>query len=204
MVHAGSERSIGSVMVGMLTGFAVALVVSCGILTQRIVGTTTATTVAANAATTLAAVVAVLLTVRAYVVSLDPSRATVSKGEQRASEPFVLQAIGAVGAVILVHAFAAKSLGSHPWLREEPRQFVNDLVGVFGVLAFVWGCAQKPIRTQLMIGGLVLVLGYELTSGCWHLDALPPHDTAWSVQRFVGSEVTASGLGVLAFRLLLA
>ncbi|MDF2695746.1 MAG: hypothetical protein K0S65_4129, partial [Labilithrix sp.] len=80
-----------------------------------------------------------------------------------------------------------------------------DLVAVFGVFAFVWGCAQKPIRPQLMIAGLALVLGYELTAGYWHLDGPVPvsHELAWSIQRFVGGEVTASGLGVLTFRLLL-
>ena len=116
------------------------------------------------------------------------------------------QAIGALVGVLVIHALVWRGLDAHPWLREHPRQLVNDLVAVFGVLAFVWGCAQKPIRPQLMIAGLVLVLGYELTAGYWHIDAPVPvtQELAWSVQRFVGSEVTASGVGVLAFRLLLA
>ncbi len=198
---------------GAATGFGLALVVSCGILLQRVLGSTAANAVAANAVTTLVAVAAVLATVRTYLTSFEPTTFDRSVPPHAAVGPqarvtnlVTSQAIGALLGVLVIHALVWRALDAHPWLREHPRQLVNDLVAVFGVLAFVWGCAQKPIRPQLMIAGLVLVLGYELTAGYWHIDAPVPvtQELAWSVQRFVGSEVTASGVGVLAFRLLLA
>lgn len=197
------QRRKGELILGPLTGFLLAVVVSSGILGQRMLGTTAVTAVIANTATTLAAVAAVLLTVRSYVASIDGAAGAAGLRDRRV-ELIGLQAFGAVAGVFLIHALAVESIAWHPWLRENPRQLVNDLVAVFGVLAFVWACARKPIRTDLMIAGLAVVLGYEMSSGCWHLDAPPPHVVSWSVQRFVGSEVTASGLGVLAFRLMLA
>lgn len=185
---------------GAATGFSLALVVSCGILLQRVLGFTAANAIAANTVTTLVAVAAAVATVRTYLGSFD--RAT----DPSPREGLVTsQAIGALLGVLAIHALVWRDLTAHPWLREHPRQLVNDLVAVFGVLAFVWGCAQKAIRPHVMIAGLTLVLGYELTAAYWHVDAPVPmtRELAWSVQRFVGSEVTASGIGVLAFRLLL-
>lgn len=211
---------------GGLTGFGLALVVSGGILLQRVLGSTAANAIAANTVTTLVAVAAVLATVRTYLTAFDPvtfdpsvpphaavgpigssprSREAPAR-DRRVTSLVTSQAIGALLGVLAIHALVWRGIDAHPWLREDPRQLVNDLVAVFGVLAFVWGCAQKPIRPHVMIAGLVLVLGYELTAGYWHIDAPVPvtEELAWSVQRFVGSEVTASGVGVLAFRLLLA
>ncbi|MBX3198907.1 MAG: hypothetical protein KF894_12295 [Labilithrix sp.] len=187
---------------GVGTGFALALVVSCGIVFQRVLGFSATDAAAANALTTLGAVVAVVVTVRAHErAALEPA-----VRERRVTSFITHQALGAMLGVLATHALVRLGLEAHPWLHEHPRQLVNDLVAVFGVFAFVWGAAQKPLRPQVMIAGLALVLGYELTAAYWHLDApLPePGALAWSVQRFVGSEVTASGVGVLAFRLLLA
>jgi hypothetical protein len=195
-----------TVVLGGVTGFALALVVSCGIVFQRVLGATTAHAITANAVTTLVAVVAVLATVRTFLTSFDPATFDPRTRERRVTSLVTGQAVGAMLGVLVIHALVLHRLDSHPWLREHPRQLVNDLVAVFGVLAFVWGCAQKPIRPAVMSAGLGLVLGYELTAGYWHVDAPIPvtPELAWSVQKFVGSEVTASGIGVLAFRLLLA
>lgn len=191
---------------GVGTGFALALVVSCGIVFQRVLGFSAADAVAANAVTTLGAVAAVMVTVRAHAGSRDRTALAPAVRERRVTSFIASQALGAVLGVLAIHALLWRGLEAHPWLREHPRQLVNDLVAVFGVFAFVWGSAQKPLRPQVMIAGLALVLGYELTAAYWHLDAPLPRsgELAWSVQRFVGSEVTASGVGVLAFRLLLA
>lgn len=192
-------------VLGGLTGFGFALVVSCGIVHQRLLGSTTTSALAANTLTTLVAVVALLATVRTFMASYGPITFG-PRSQQRITTIALGQAVGALLAVLAIHAFVLQELDAHPWLREHPRQLVNDLVAVFGVLAFVWGCSQKPIRLQLMVAGLALVLGYEATAGYWHLDAPLPEDPglAWSIQRFVGGEVTASGIGVLTFRLLLA
>ena len=201
---------------GAATGFGLALVVSCGILLQRVLGSTATNAIAANTVTTLVAVAAVLATVRTFLTTFDPATFDPSvpphaavgpqARDHRVTSLVTSQAIGALLGVLAIHALVWRGLDAHPWLREHPRQVVNDFVAVFGVLAFVWGCAQKPLRPQVMIAGLALVLGYELTAAYWHIDAPVPvaHELAWSVQRFVGSEVTASGVGVLAFRLLLA
>ena len=215
-IDSTARRGPTALIAWAATGFGLALVVSCGILLQRVLGSTAANAIAANAVTTLVAVAAVLATVRTYLTSFDPAtfepsvppHAAVGRQarDRRVTSLVTSQAIGALLGVLVIHALVWRGLEAHPWLREHPRQLVNDLVAVFGVLAFVWGCAQKPIRPQLMIAGLTLVLGYELTAGYWHIDAPAPvtQELAWSVQRFVGSEVTASGVGVLAFRLLLA
>lgn len=193
-------------MLGGVTGFGLALVVSCGIVHQRLLGSTTTSAVAANTLTTMVAVFALLATVRTFMTSFGPMTFEPRTRERRITTLALSQAIGAVLGVLAIHALVSQGLDAHPWLREHPRQLVNDLVAVFGVLAFVWGCSQKPIRLPLMVAGLALVLGYEATAGYWHLDAPLPADTglAWSIQRFVGGEVTASGIGVLTFRLLLA
>jgi hypothetical protein len=191
---------------GGVTGFGLALVVSCGIVLQRLTGATAASSVTANAVTTLAAVVAVLATVRTFLTSFNPASFDPRTRERRIRSLVLGQTLGALLGIVATHAVLLHGLDAHPWLREHPRQLVNDLVAIFGVLAFVWGCAQKPIRPQVMIAGLGLVLGYELTAGYWHLDAPIPvtEELAWSIQRFVGGEVTASGIGVLTFRLLFA
>ena len=211
MIEDGSSVLRRTVILGGATGFALALVVSFGILAQRVSGTTATGALTANALTTCAALLAVLVTVRAFLTSFDRAAFGASARSQRVAGLVVMQAVGAVLGVLLIHAFVVRDAALHPWLRENPRQLVNDLVCVFGILAFVWGCAQKPIRTPILILGLGLVLGYELTAAYWHLDAPIPaaagpvaQGLSWSVQRFVGSEVTASGLGLLAFRLLFA
>ena len=189
-----------------MTGFALAIVVSGGIVHQRVLGSTAGGALGANALTTLVAVAAVLATVRTFLTSFDARAFAPGARERRLTWLVAGQTVGAIAGVLATHAVLLHDLAAHPWLREHPRQLVNDLVAVFGVLAFVWACAQKPIRPAVMVAGLAVVLGYELTGTYWHLDAPAPvaQDLAWSVQRFVGSEVTASGIGVLAFRLLLA
>jgi hypothetical protein len=192
-----------SAVLGGGTGLCLALVVSGGILVQRLLGATAANAVAANLVTTIVAVVAVLATVRTFLTSLDPAAFGRDARKRRIRGLVAGQVVGAVVGVLLVHAFVC-TFDAWPWLHEHPRQLVNDLVAVFAILAFVWGCSQKPIRLEAMIGGLALVIGYELTAGYWHLDAPIPttQHLVWSVQRFVGGEVTASGLGVLAFRMM--
>lgn len=205
MLYDGTVDLRRTALLGAATGFALALVVSYGILVQRIAGATAGTAVAANALTTLAAVLVVLATMRTFFTSFDPAALGDGAGRGRVARVVATQAAGALLGVVAIHAVLVPSPASYPWLREDPRQLVNDLVGVFGVLMFVWGSAQKPIRVVLMILGLGLVLGYELTAARWHLDApVPSAELPMTIQRFVGTEVTASGIGVLAFRILLA
>lgn len=177
--------------VGVATGALLGAVVSGGIVLQRLVGATL-TAVLANTATTLAGVVAVYLTAR--VLADRPRFLAWSQG------------LGALVAVLLVHLLLRCVVARFPWVREEPRQLVNDLVGVFGLLSVVWGCARADVRPAWLVSGLGLLLVYEASARFWHLDAPLPGtpELPWSTQRFVGSEVTASGLGVLAFRLVFA
>jgi len=176
-------------LLGGVTGGLLGAVVSGGIVVQRIAGTAF-TAVAANAVTTVAAVIVVYATVRAF------------SGNARALA--FAQCLGALVGVGLVHLVLRRTLAQYPWVDEQPRQLVNDLVGVLGVLMIVWGCARTVVRPAWMVAGLALLLGYELTARYWHLDAPVPIATAlpWSIQRFVGSEVTASGVGVVVFRLM--
>jgi hypothetical protein len=186
---------------GSASGFLLALVVSAGILLQRTQGSEPRTAVLASVLATIAAIFAVLAIVRVMLTSFEGERDARSH-HGRVEHAIRSQAIGALAGVVVAHGFLRVGLPSYPWLREAPSQLVNDLVGVYGILAFVWGCVHKPIRVQLMLGGLTLVGLYELTASCWHLDAAHPLTRAWSIQQFVGGEVTASGIGVLTFRLL--
>ncbi|MDF2694471.1 MAG: Aquaporin, partial [Labilithrix sp.] len=122
---------------GGATGFGLALVVSCGIVFLRILGPTAASSVTANALTTFVAVVAVLATVRTFLTSFDPSAFDPRTRERRIRSLVLGQALGAVLGVLTIHAAVRHGLDTHPWLREHPRQLVNDLVAVFGVFAFV-------------------------------------------------------------------
>lgn len=218
-------RGLESSALGAATGFCLALVICSGIAAQRVTGTTPALAIAANALTTVASVFAVLATVRAFLTSFGASSSAQTRAPEereddvrghRLTTLVLFQVLGALLGIVVLHVLLAAGLAQHPWLREQPRQVVNDLVAVFGVFAFVWGCAQKPIRLTVMIAGLGLVLGYELTASYWHLDAPLPAASAaipngtfwtllpWNVQGFVGGEVTASAIGLLAFRMLLA
>lgn len=197
------RTSLAGAAMGMFLG----ALVSYGIVIQRVSGTTVASSVGANVVTTLAAVAAVIATVRVFLAAIGESSVASRRLRERAIRHLTLaQAAGGLLGVLAVHAMLARAAAAHPWLCEHPRQLVNDVVGVFGILAFVWSCAREPIRVELMIGGLALVLCYELTAAYWHLDGPVPLTDAlpWSIQRFVGSEVTSSGLGVIAFRLTLA
>jgi hypothetical protein len=193
----GSAASRRNLLAGITMGVLLGALVSYGIVIQRVSGSTLTSAVGATLTTTVAAVAAVLGTVRVF-------RAARGAGSLR--RLVLAQAAGGVLGVAAVHALLRHDAAALPWICEHPRQLVNDLVGLFGILAFVWGCARKPMRLEVMIGGLVLVLGYELTAACWHLDGPAPFADVlpWTIQRFVGSEVTASGLGVLTFRLLFA
>ena len=176
-------------VLGGATGALLGAVVSGGIVVQRIAGTAV-TAVAANAVTTVAAVIVVYATVRAF------------SGNARALA--LAQCLGALVGVGLVHLVLRRVLAEYPWVHEQPRQLVNDLVGVLGVLTIVWGSAREVVRPAWMVAGLALLLGYAITARVWHIDAPAPLATGlpWSIQRFVGSEVTASGLGVIAFRMM--
>ncbi len=196
-----------TLLLGGVSGFGLAFVVSFGILIQRIAGLTVVSAAFANAVTTLIAVVVVLVTVRTFLTSFESEELAAPLRERRIRHLLLSQSAGAVAAVVVMHLVVYwAAMQSNPWLREHPRQLVNDMVGVFAILLFVWGCAQKPLRLEPMVVGLGLVLVYECTARLWHLDARGPeaHVMPWSIQQFVGGEVTATGIGVLAFRMLRA
>lgn len=185
MLQVARERPWG---VGILTGALLGGVVSGGIVMQRVAGTPV-TAVVANAVTTVAAVVAVYASVRVC--------------EERPRAVAVAQGVGAAIGIVLVHVLLRRQLVGHPWIHEQPRQLVNDVAGTVGMLTVVWGCARRVLQPAWMIAGLVLLGAYELTARYWHIDAATSATALpWSIQRFVGSEVTASGLGVVIYRVL--
>lgn len=207
-----ASRASAHVLVSAASaGIAFAIVVSGGILGQRLWGTTPARALLADVATTLAA-----LALARGAVARSPNRdgAGVAHASVAAR---VLQALGGCVGVLTMHALLA-FVAPPPWIVERPAQLVNDLVAVFGILAFVWSTSDRALFSRdrsatrrllptphLAIGALAIVLLYELTATAWHFDASPTASgvrAAWSIQRFVGTEVTASGLGILVFRAL--
>lgn len=193
----------GATALGLLFG----AVVSAGIIGQRVFGSTVRNATLANLATTLAAVIALSVTVHLFIRGAEGAPAASARAREALARGVLLSYVGgALAGVLAAHAMLAPYADALPWLCEHPRQLVNDVVGVLGVSAFVWGCAWRPMRLEAMAAGLSLVLGYEITAHLWHLDGPAPVTATlnWSVQRFVGGEVTSSALGVLVFRSLFA
>jgi hypothetical protein len=171
--------------IGLVTGFAVAMVACGGILAQRL-----------SRGDLKAALVAHLLLT---VAVLGVMRAERPEAREASAYKLVAQILGATGGIVVAHAALRTSPSlALPWLSERPAQFVNDAVAVFAPLTVVWAANRRPPNTRVLVSTLVLVTFYRATSFMWHLDAA---SFTYTVQDFVTGEFAGSAIGVAAFKL---
>jgi hypothetical protein len=173
--------------VGLVTGFAVAMIACGGILSQRLSRGDLKTAFVAH----------VLLTI-AVLAALRSERVTAR--DECFSPKLVAQFVGGIAGIVVAHCILQSSgLGAVPWLSERPAQFVNDVVAVFAPLAIVRAANRRPPSTLVLVITLALVTAYRATGFWWHLDAAR---FSYTVQDFVTGEFASSALGIATFRLL--
>lgn len=164
------------------TGLLLALAASGGIAGERLTLGGPSVGLAANAAATVAALLAASATMRRPRLVV-----------------LVSQVLGAVAGVVLVHLLLRRAAeGPFPWLSESPAQLVNDAVAVMGLLALAWACA-RGLDLRVLLGALVVVTAYRVTSPLWHVDRAPAgfHTT---VQQLVVAELVAAAIALGLFR----
>ena len=88
--------------------------------------------------------------------------------------------------------------GPRPWLSERPAQFVNDVVGVLGLLGLVWAC-DGGLNVWLLFVAFAGLTVYRATAPLWHLDRAPiPYHT--SIQELVVAQFVAAAFALGLFR----
>lgn len=74
-------------------------------------------------------------------------------------------------------------LANTRWLFSSPTLLVNDVVADGCVLLLVWGLV-RDLDTRLLVVALVVMTGYRLTAGMWHVIGAP-HTFVVTVQQAV-------------------
>lgn len=174
---------VGGVTFAFSVGLLLALAVSGGIAGERVTLGRLGIALVANAAATTAAILAARTSIRgAHPLAV-----------------LVPQVLGAIAGVVLVHLLVRRAaVEAFPWLSESPAQLVNDAVAVSGLLALAWACA-RDLDLRVLLGALVVVTVYRLTSPMWHLDRAPAGVHA-TVQDLVVAELFAAALALGLFR----
>jgi hypothetical protein len=167
-----------------VAGAVLGLVVSAGIVEERV----------SIGSPSIALVVNVVVSASALLVL-----ALVQRRRPLTSEAVVLELLGALTGVLLVHLAVGAGVVQAPyWLAEQPPQLVNDLVAVLSTLLLVWACAGR-IDLRFLLGALILVTTYRATAGHWHLD-LPPRPFALRVQDIVIMQFVGAALALPLYR----
>jgi len=167
-----------------VAGTGLGLVTSAGIVEERLSAGSPAVAVVVNALVSGSAILVLALVQRRVHLS---------------SLIVAWQLLGAVVGVLLVHlAVRAGAVPTPYWLAERPPQLVNDTVAVLSTLLLVWACAQR-LDLRVLLTALLLVTGYRVTAGLWHLD-LPPHGFALRVQDIVIAQFVAAALALPLYR----
>jgi hypothetical protein len=197
--------------VGLLAGLIFAVIVSSGILVERLAPGNLWIVTLANVVGATASLLVLALTFRPFLTRFEATtpgpRAALLR--RRALAMIVAQSLGAALGVLCVHlVLRSSALPARPWLSERPPQLVNDLVAVFGALALIWSCARRPFGVLAGVGALALALGYALTSSRWHLDAPPPASVralstslqSVSIQLAVLGQLACTAIATTTFR----
>jgi len=177
-------------------GFLLAVVVSLGIVAERVMpGDPFASAVATTLA--IAAAIGAFLALQRADSTSDRRADLDVSGSRRVA---LVHALGAVAGIAVVHVLLrATLLPRFGWLREYPRQWVNDFVAVFGILLVVWGCVRRPARFWLIAVGAGVVAAYLCTSSHWHLDASVSFHKS-SVQKLVTAQIAGATLCIALLR----
>lgn len=185
--HSDARGMPPNTWMGLIAGFALAIVACGGILAQRL----------SRGDLKLALVGHVFLTLAVLGVAKTEARPSLRNGFP---SKLVAQLLGgALGILVAHYVLRSSAWGAMPWLSERPAQFMNDAVAVFAPLAVVWASSRRPPNTAVLVCALLLVTAYRMTGFMWHLDSAR---FSFTVQDFVTGEFAGSVLGVAAFRLL--
>lgn len=197
--------------VGLSAGLVFAVIVSSGILVERLAPGNLWVVTLANVIGATASLLVLAFTFRPFLTrfeSLTPGPAAALL-RRRALAMILAQSLGAALGVLAVHlVLRSSALPARPWLSERPPQLVNDLVAVFGALALIWSCARRPFGVLAGLAALAIALGYALTSSRWHLDAPPPSSVrdlatslrSVSIQLGVLGQLACTAIATTTFR----
>ena len=189
-------------LLGALSGLLLGVIVSGGILSERLtLGALPWGSLAAGLATVSAIIVARVALRRRQILWLEA-------GLEGGTEPLLVwqlrpvvvlfaQAIGAGIGIVIIHA--TLRFGPFPapgWLSEAPAQFVNDGVCTFGLLALAWAWARNLDVIPLVLI-LALLASYLASASHWHVDQ-PPAAYQMTVQQYVVVQCLGSAFA-LAF-----
>jgi hypothetical protein len=167
-----------------VAGAVLGLVVSAGIIEERLSTGSPAVALVVNAIVSASA-----LLVLAFV----------QRGRRLTSEVVVTELLGVVTGMVLIHLAVRGGLVRAPyWFAERPLQLVNDVVAAFSTLLLVWACARE-LDLRFLVAALVLVTAYRATSGLWHLD-LPPRPFSLKVQDLVIMQFVGAALALPLYR----
>jgi hypothetical protein len=204
-----------TLVIGLIAGLVFALIVSSGILIERLAPGNIGIVTMANVIAATAALLVLAFTFRPFLTRFEATahdrRGSLQR--RRALAMIVAQSLGAALGVLCVHLILrSAALPARPWLSERPPQFVNDVVAVFGALTLIWSCARRPFGALSGLLALGLALGYALTSSRWHLDAPPPASAralgvslrTVSIQLAVLGQLACTAIATTTFRRLSA
>lgn len=114
----------------------------------------------------------------------------------------VPQLAGAVAGVVVTHVLLV-CLTTSPGLTETPRQFMNDAVAAFAIIAVIHACGAGALNFAPLIVSLFVVTVYSATAGQWHVDH-PPRAFEIGVQELVLTQVTSVSIALIFLRLAMA
>jgi hypothetical protein len=117
----------------------------------------------------------------------------------RAAILIVPQLLGVALGITLTH-LVLQRVGTAPWLSEEPRQFVNDIVATVTIVAVMRACGARSFSFVALAVGLATVTLYVLTASSWHVDR-PPRPFDVGVQQLVVVQIASAATALFVTRL---
>jgi hypothetical protein len=185
------------------SGLILALLVSAGLIAERLCAGSFDSALLINVLVLCASVIVMTLTSRPralrFVALTDGGRVD-GVVRTRLTLQLLPQAVGALGGIVLAHAALRHSGASAlAWMCECPPQLVNDAVAVLGVFAAIWAFATRRVGIALLVTLFALLLCYGVTQTRWHVDHAPfAFET--TIQELVVGQVLAVATGLFAFR----
>jgi hypothetical protein len=198
--HGFARRSVA---LAFGSGLSLALLISAGLIAERLRAGSFDSALLINALVLCASVVVMTMNSRPIAlrfVSLTDSGRADGVLRMRRVLLLVPQAVGALAGVALAHAALRHSgTSALTWMCECPPQLVNDAVAVLGVFAAVWAFAARRVDVWLLVSIFALLLWYGVTQSRWHVDHAP-FAFEKTIQELVVAQVLAVATGLLAFR----
>lgn len=192
-----------SLALAFASGLGLGLVISSGLIAERLEAGSFRAALPIDVAVLLASVAVLSLTSRPLKLRFVEVSGAGRLGEPVRLRPalvLLLQAAGGAVGAALAHALLwqshAPALG---WMCEHAPQLMNDAVAISGVLAAIWACASRRLVVPCLAAMLTLLLWYGKTRSHWHVDRAP-FAFELTIQELVVAQVLAVASGLLAFR----